>query len=167
MEINNDKISKVQTNPEFVDLGLSVLWCNYNLEAEKVTDTGIYLAFGEVVPKKTYSERTYICNGYKDAATCEGVGRIPTKQEWCELKTKCKWEFGMIGKTEGVFITGPNDNVIFIPNTGKMEKNKRIITKEVFCWSSDGMVLNYNNAGSHIMSESAYNGCTIRSVQNK
>lgn len=163
----DNKIEKVKANLTFVDLGLSVLWCNTNIEAEEPDECGVYLSFGEVEPKKTYSERTYVCGGYRDAAFCNGCGRIPTREEWIELKSKCVWEDGNIGKTNGVFVTGPNGNVIFLPKTGKMEKSKRLMPQEVYAWTSDGMVMNYNKSGVHIMSESAYNGCVIRSVTEK
>lgn len=160
-----NKIDIVKNNLDFVDLGLSVTWANMNLEAENVTDSGAYLAFGEIEPKKTYSERTYKLSGYKDAAICENMGRTPTKEEWHELKTKCQWENGCIGKVEGVFVTGPNGGVIFLPKVGKMEKSKKILTQEVFAWSSNGLVFNYNGHSGHIMSESSYNGCVIRPVR--
>lgn len=40
--------------------------------------------------------------------------QLPTKEQWEELKDKCKWEW----KGNGYNITGPNGNMIFLPAAG-------------------------------------------------
>ena len=51
---------------EYVDLGLSVKWATCNLGASSPEEIGDYYAWGEVVPKETYSWSTYKwCRGTK------------------------------------------------------------------------------------------------------
>lgn len=44
--------------------------------------------------------------------------RIPTDEEWTELRTKCKWLWTVQGGKYGYKVIGPNDNSIFIPAAG-------------------------------------------------
>ncbi|SKC38044.1 Putative binding domain-containing protein, N-terminal [Bacteroidales bacterium WCE2004] len=45
--------------PVMVDLGLSVKWANINLGAAKCSDAGDFFAWGEVEPKKEFTEENY------------------------------------------------------------------------------------------------------------
>ena len=47
-----------------------------------------------------------------------GAWRMPTYDEANELITKCKWEEGKFQGQYGFWVTGPNGNTIFIPDTG-------------------------------------------------
>lgn len=44
--------------------------------------------------------------------------RMPTYEQVKELKDKCTWEIITIGEVTGYEVTGPNGNVIFLPETG-------------------------------------------------
>ncbi len=44
---------------EFVDLGLSVKWATCNVGADAPEDSGDYYAWGEILPKKEYTETNY------------------------------------------------------------------------------------------------------------
>lgn len=60
-----------------------------------------------------------------DAATMtHGQGaRIPTRDEWNELRFKCRKELVSQNGVQGVRLTGSNGNTIFIPNTGGEAEN--------------------------------------------
>lgn len=107
--------------PVAVDLGLSVKWATFNLGAGKPEECGDYFAWGETEPKTDYSWTTYKFelgsgnNGpfskyvdnssygtvdYKtvldlddDAAHAiwGGAWRMPTDDEWTELRENCTW----------------------------------------------------------------------------
>ena len=47
-----------------------------------------------------------------------GNWRIPTKEEWEELKENCVWEWKTEGGHKGYRVTGKNGNSIFLPATG-------------------------------------------------
>ena len=129
-----------------VDLGLSVKWADMNVGASKPEDYGDYFAWGETKPKTTYNWSTYKwCEGSDDTMTkyCTnssrgtvddktvlelsddaaranwgGSWRMPTYAELNELKTKCTFTWTTQNGVEGVLVTGPNGNRIFLPATG-------------------------------------------------
>lgn len=51
--------SSIYGDYEFVDLGLSVKWATCNLGAKNKNEHGSYFAWGEVAPKKSYSNLNY------------------------------------------------------------------------------------------------------------
>lgn len=131
---------------EFVDLGLSVKWATCNIGASKSDDYGDYFAWGETQTKSIYDWRgykwcknnytniiKYNCNcsygmlDYRkqleisdDAANVilGGKWRIPTYEEFLELKEKCTWRWITQNGVNGYKIIGPNKNSIFLPAAG-------------------------------------------------
>ena len=98
-----------QTATSFVDLGLpsGTKWKAQNEQNEK---QGFY----------TYDE-----------ALSHFANRLPTKDQWKELKTECQWSWtGSAYK-----VTGPNGNSIVLPAAGYR--------------SCDGSVYNVNSYGSY------------------
>lgn len=115
-----------------VDLGTSVLWAPYNLGASTPDGYGSYFAWGEVAEKDDYTEFNYqtfavfALDARTDAAACNlgGPWRMPTYEEFDELRTKCtvrSWQqyngvYGLkifgVGEGEG--------NWIFLPAAGKI-----------------------------------------------
>ena len=58
------------TEPQAVDLGLSVKWASFNVGALAPEEYGDYFAWGETEPKDNYSWSTYKwCNGEQDKLT--------------------------------------------------------------------------------------------------
>ena len=130
----------VPFTPEYVDLGLSVLWATTNVGARYPEGYGDYFAWGETEPKEAYSWDTYKwCNSADtsitkynnadgmttllpedDAATVNwgGKWRTPTKEELAELRLSCTWEWTTLNGINGHQVTGPNGNSIFIPAGG-------------------------------------------------
>ena len=108
---------------DWVDLGLpsGTKWATCNVGANKPEDDGNYYAWGETRTKSSYTENNYTYSSSPttlpssaDAATVNwGVGwRMPTKDEFKELKDKCTWKWV---SDVGYKIIGPNDNSIFLP----------------------------------------------------
>lgn len=108
---------------DWVDLGLpsGTKWATCNVGANKPEDDGNYYAWGETRTKSSYTENNYTYSSNPttlpssaDAATVNwGVGwRMPTKDEFKELKDKCTWKWV---SDVGYKIIGPNDNSIFLP----------------------------------------------------
>lgn len=62
-----------------------------------------------------------------------GRWRLPSESEFGELRSKCMWEWTIIGGTSGFKVIGPNGNSIFLPANGAKDKS---IPFGVF-WSSD------------------------------
>lgn len=119
-----------------VDMGLSVKWASYNLGASKPEEAGDFYAWGETVPKQSYTEYTYLLNGKytsadglttlapaDDAATVNwGEGfRMPTCDEKHELLRNTDRYYLSYHGVEGVlFVSQVNGNKIFFPYTGGM-----------------------------------------------
>lgn len=117
---------------EWVELGLSVKWAACNVGASRPSDYGWYLAWGATAedPDKKYNEVT--CKTWKkklgdisgdtiyDAARAiwGSTWRLPTRAECEELVTKCKWEWTTVEGQQGMKVTGPNGNSIFLPPGG-------------------------------------------------
>ena len=122
-----------------VDLGLSsgTRWRNMNVGASRVEEFGDYYAWGETETKNTYNSATYdplhngtgsydnldtnISGTQYDAArrNLGGYWRMPTKAEFEELRSNCKWQWVTInGQTGYRLISKINGNSIFLPAAG-------------------------------------------------
>lgn len=133
-------VATAGTQPEAVDLGLSVEWADRNLGADSPTATGDYYAFGETSVKDVYDWSTYIhCDGmlgtchdlgsdniagsaYDPAALRLGNGwRLPTAAECEELLDACTFKMTTFGDTCTLVLTAPkNGNSIILPLAGYM-----------------------------------------------
>lgn len=114
----------------YVDLGLSCLWADRNIGANSAEESGEYFAWGETSTKETYDQEnnttfgqtieTFSGNPAYDAATAKwGDGwRMPTEDECIELIDKCQWEWTTYNGIQGMRVTGPNGNSIFLPASG-------------------------------------------------
>lgn len=131
-----------------VDLGLSVKWAGYNIDASSPEEYGGFYAWGETEEKDRYDIKTYkwckgsnrtltkYCfdeNGFEgfqdgkrrldpedDVAHVKWGGnwRIPTEKEWKELISKCTWFYMDYNGKGGFRITGPSGKSIFLPSSG-------------------------------------------------
>ncbi|MCD7721398.1 MAG: hypothetical protein LUI09_04120 [Prevotellaceae bacterium] len=114
----------------YVDLGLSVKWATCNVGASSPSDYGDYYAWGETKPKSEYTEENYLLRGKSvgkiagdvryDAASANwgGTWRLPTSKEVEELINKCKAVWTTRNGHNGLEVTGPNGNSIFLPAAG-------------------------------------------------
>ncbi len=148
-----------------VDLGLSVKWANINIGANAPEESGDYFAWGETEPKDYYDWETYKwCNGSKNTMTkyCTtsldgtvddkttldleddaahanwgGTWRMPTHDEFTELRTKCSWEWTTRNGVNGQKVTGPNGNSIFLPAAGfRYDNSFNLAGSTGYYWSS-------------------------------
>lgn len=113
------------TDEEAVDLGLSVKWGNKNLGASTYTNLGNSYEDYDYDYLYNNSPELFEWNGaelnlgktkYDYAYTDLGENwRLPTTEEWMELRNNCKWEADIIDNTPGFRVKGPNGNSIFIP----------------------------------------------------
>ena len=118
---------------KYVDLGLSVKWATCNVGARKPSCNGDYYAWGETTSSTNYSrDNCYFYekeandiagNNSFDAAQSNwgGTWRMPTRNEWNELKENCRWVFSEHEGTYGFWVIGKNGNRIFLPAAGKYE----------------------------------------------
>ena len=127
IEISTHK--KNQDKVQLIDLGLpsGTLWADRNIGADSPEDYGNYFRFGETTPF-TEDSQPYKYNNIKgdiagtdkDAATVI-LGeqfRMPTIIQIKELVKECSHEWTEVGGVNGVMVTGPNGNSIFLPAAG-------------------------------------------------
>ena len=153
--------------PEYVDLGLSVKWATFNIGAISPEDYGDYFAWGETEPKETYSWANYkwgtssnlikynttdgktILDLEDDAAYVNwgGAWRMPTDEEFTELREKCTWTWTTQDGVKGYKITGPSGNSIFIPAAGFHYENGFNYGENGDYWSAEA---GFPNNGIHL-----------------
>ncbi|MCD7710390.1 MAG: DUF1566 domain-containing protein [Porphyromonadaceae bacterium] len=115
---------------DYVDLGLSVMWATCNVGADSPSDYGDYYAWGETETKEEYTENNSVTyekemgditgdSNYDVARTNWGDSwRMPTEGEIDELVNECQWEWTTMNDHNGIKVTGPNGNSIFLPAAG-------------------------------------------------
>ncbi len=164
------RVTVVRIPTDAVDMGLSVYWSPCNLGTSKPESAGAYFAWGEISSKESYSWSTYaLCDGtdrslkaynvssgygvvdnvmrleLKDDAARSIMGgrwRIPTKEEWDELRNDCTWTLGTMNKVQGYYITskkeGYTDKTIFLPFAGYMSGSEvKFNTGHGYYWMAD------------------------------
>ena len=133
---------------EAVDLGLSVAWSSTNLGADAIYSLGERYKWGMTIPSRYVGTdwvthplydpdgggyprvgSTIAGNASYDPCTAWGEGwQMPTTEQWEELIEKCTFEFVRAiprpdprsGETEGIKVTGPNGNHIYLPTQGSL-----------------------------------------------
>ena len=128
--------SSVEDSTGYTDLGLQsgTKWKNFNA-------TGFY----------TYDE-----------AVSQFGYRLPTKQQWEELKAECQWSWN----GSGYKITGPNGNSIVLPASGirYCDGSVKYVGSFGYYWSStpgdsgDAWYLYFGSGGVYMNYGSRYNG---------
>ena len=197
------------TQGEAIDLGLSVKWASHNIGASKPEEagglygwgdpTGTHLEHGSNSSQPYYTDdRDLLQTIYgglnapdnitktsRDIAHVKwgGEWRMPTKTEWEELMTKCKWEYISLSdqKIFGAKVTGPNGNSIFLPATGIRESGPNIVvqTDQQFYWTSNRYIntddepdywahIAFCSRWQPILSSACrFMGCGVRPVMDK
>ena len=136
--------SSAEVSLGYTDLGLpsGTKWKNFNA-------TGFY----------TYDE-----------AVSQFGNRLPTKQQWEELKAECQWSWN----GSGYKVTGPNGNSIVLPASGYRYCDGSVDGVGSFCgyWSStplgsdNAWYLGFNSGGVNVSINSRCGGRSIRLVQD-
>ena len=149
---------------DYVDLGLSVMWATSNVGATTPQQPGDLVAWGETTTKDVFDWSTYrwynladtmitkYCvssrYGYVDnivvldsiddiAAHMGGAWRMPTDEQWDELRTRCKWYWSYQNGINGYKVVADNGNSIFLPAAGyRTDTTTLDIDKEGHYWSS-------------------------------
>ena len=145
----------------------SYKWCNGT--AKSLIKYNLYDEYGKV-------DNLRFLKPSDDAARVHlgGKWRIPTLAEWRELFEKCTWEEATEGAVNGLKITGPNGNSIFLPLPGYRYKTTQT-DRDVngLYWTSETIAPSYatiisvdcSNRITHSISSShRFWGISIRPV---
>ena len=173
-----------------VDLGLSVKWAWCNVGASLPEEYGHYFAWGELTQKYSFDRSNYALynsdqNSYVDvgkniSGTAYDVARyrlgddwrLPTEEEVQELKDKCKWEKSSLNGVDGMFVTGPNGNRIFLPNANNgywsgtyASESYGYKYSRALTWSYSLPWLNGESANVKVKEATCYSGLAVRPVK--
>lgn len=170
---------------EYVDLGLSVKWATCNVGADSPDDYGDYFAWGETKPKSTYNWSTYKwCRGTAatltkyctdryngtvdnkkqldlsdDAAHVNwgGSWRMPTHDEFTELKEMCSWTWTTQNGVKGYKVTSKtNGNSIFLPAAGNRYDSSLSDAGSRGCYWSSSLITDYPYCARYVYFGSSY-----------
>ena len=187
---NNDDTSSSDKIADIVDLGLSVKWASWNVGADKPEAFGNLYAWGELSPKTDYSISTYkfysdnytkygnIDNKYyldaeDDVAKQKWGGnwRMPTYNEFQELKEKCTFTETEINGIPVTKVVGPNGNYIYFPYPGNYTDNTLYFENYVGSyWSSNlesdsyAKDIDFTSGMPSLNGDSRYHGQAVRPV---
>ena len=137
-----------------VDLGLSVKWTICNVGAKSPEGYGDFYTY--------------------DKARQKFAGKLPTKEQWEQLKNKCTWKWTTLNGVNGYKVTGPNGNSIFLPAAGVRLRSGNVVDYVgAFCryWSStprdsdDAWYLFFGSGGVGMDNFGCWNGLSVRLVQ--
>ncbi len=187
---------------EAVDLGLpsGLLWATCNVGAYAPQAYGNYYAWGETNAKTTYSWDTYThgtssdnltkYTGSDDLTTLEADDdaaaqnwgdnwRMPTDNDWKELKNNCEWtwtsNYNNTGIAGRIVTSKTNSNSIFLPAAGYRDDDKSENVGSVGdYWSSSLYTGNsgrawyayFNSSRVDQNGTSRYYGHSVRPVQD-
>ena len=200
---NGFSVRAVCPNPKqvAVDLGLSVKWATMNVGANAPEESGDYFAWGETEPRHYYYWSNYKwCDGSyntltkyctdseygtvdnkttldseDDAAHANwgGSWRMPTFNEIKELESKCSWEWTVQNGVNGMTVTGPNGNSIFLPAAGyHWDSNLGYVDRYGYYWSSTlhqdyvdaAFSLNFDSGGAEWSAHTRCHALFVRAV---
>lgn len=177
-------------------------WASMNVGASTPEGYGGFFAWGETSEKQYYSNEpenykfclsvyevtkyaTNACDCDKvdnltvlescdDAASINwgGSWRMPLKEEYDELISKCTWKNVTRGTVKGAEATGPNGNTIFFPFAGNKSDKHYQDDVEGWYWTSSldtaynyaALVFNLNDYYREVNSMSRFIGFTVRAV---
>ena len=171
---------------EYVDLGLpsGLKWATCNVGASQPHGYGNYYAWGETTTKASYTEGNSLTYGrdlgdisgnvnYDAARANWGSNwRMPTKAEMEELRDNCTWTWITQGNVNGMRVTGPNGNSIFLPAAGyRFGSEVYTVQFRGDFWSATddnslrALGLFFGSSGEDVSGSGRYDGQSVRLVQ--
>ncbi len=133
---------------------VSYQWCNGS--SNTLTKYNTNSEYGPVVDNKI------ILDIEDDAARANwgGSWRMPTYQDWTELREKCTWTWTTQNGVNGRLVTGPNGKHIFLPAAGYRDAGGPYLEGSYGrCWSSSLDTDNPSDAwGVDFLSDGVFRG---------
>lgn len=138
--IRMEESSEIPSLDDAVDLGLSVRWAPWNVGATALQGCGGLYGWADPTGEKLSTEfgdypsdtpPADICGTEYDIARMQWGEdwRMPTVEETRELVENCVWEWTEYEGVNGMRVTGPNGNSIFLPaaasRTGETVSNQQ------------------------------------------
>lgn len=172
-----------ETQPKSIYYWNTYAYCQPNEYEDYLDSTDYQHRLTKYCPNPSYGY-----NGYSDtlptllpeddAATVNwGDGaRTPTKMEWYELKNYCTFTWSNEQGRNGITVTGPNGNSIFLPSAGWTEINEIVhrqkgcgyLTSTIFENNPSQYYKYFNNnsfASMYAIPDYRYTGMPVRAVR--
>jgi len=186
---------------DWVDLGLpsGTKWATCNIGASTPTGYGSYFAWGETTTKSSFTDENYtyrkVVNGYVSHSSCQDIGanisgtkydaarsiwgstwRMPTRDEYKELISKCEIVWTTQSGVKGIKVTGTNGNSIFMPATGvKINSSTQYSGTDGNYWTGtefsstdhfSAITFSFSDNGQETCANDKCMGITIRPITN-
>ena len=183
---NDDSVLSA-SEPDAIDLGLSVKWASFNLGANSNSEVGYLVGWGDNTGKNRSSNLKYfpvlnptgnIINTNYDLAN-QLLGkewRLPSQSEIQELIDNCNWTWETVNDVSGYRVSAKDGSgSIFIPITGKRKEEIVSDNSQGYYWSGMLDVEHLTNAialelpsnlpnSVQTISLERFIGCAIRPV---
>lgn len=146
-----------------IDLGLpsGTKWASWNIGASAPEGFGNYYAWGETETKDSFLVSNYdsydlntgfvyigrdIAGTNHDVAYVKwgGSWRMPSHDQQKELSDKCSWTWVAQNGVNGMLVTGPNGNSIFLPAAGHQDGDDPSLVGELGSFWSSSIYPLYN-----------------------
>ena len=124
---NIQSFTTTEQSMEYVDMGLSVLWAKCNIGAEKESETGIQMGYGDqsfyntsinnddYTPWDIAGSEDDTIYGLSIDGDAKSKSKMPTIEQIEELIAKTTQEQTTVDGVEGIRFTAKNGNSIFLP----------------------------------------------------
>ena len=153
--------NNTENGHQYVDLGLSVKWATCNVGTTKPEGYGDYFAWGETRSKSYYNGSSYAYYDNPttlplsaDAARANwgGQWRMPTIDEFEELRNNCTWKWTTQNGVNGYKVTSnSNGNYIFLPAAGYRDLGSLYGAGDYgYYWSSSAYGPNYSTTALYL-----------------
>jgi hypothetical protein len=179
-EVSSFKTSSF--TPEYVDLGLSVLWATTNLGAESPAEVGSLVGYGQLDVLKyatdidEYTVNSDIFGGSNDIVAANELGRMPIADEIKELIQCTTHAWTTVDGVQGIRFTAKNGKSIFLPaagsRTGQQVSNEGTVGNY---WlgqidgsnNSFGRTLQFTSASAGLETLGRYVAASVRPVKKQ
>lgn len=179
-EIRSFQTKEIEiTEEDIVDLGLEVKWTSHNWKNKNGSEYITWPDYAEYSSIKP-EINNLSGSGYDIVTKTNGNNwRIPDKKDWDELIKSCKCEWVTYRGENGIKLTGPNGNSIFLPAMGYLTNiHDTEITNESYSgyyWCGSGgngesyKYIGYFRSGKFTLDITSpfKSCCTIRPVIDK
>lgn len=134
---------------EYVDLGLSIMWATHNIGAEKESEAGSLIGYGDPTGMKISTKlddypSSNIAGTIQDIvfnldidANSPMKSKMPTLAEISELIEKTTQEWTTVDGVEGMRFTASNGNSIFLPGAGYRDGENIVADGAGYYWSGE------------------------------
>ena len=139
-----------------------------NVKFSKYITSGLYGPIDNKIVLDPEDDAAYVNWG--------GTWRMPTDEEWTELRTECTWTWTTQNGVNGRLVTGPNGNSIFLPAAGQRYDTRLGYIGSFSGYWSSSLSTDYSDYAGYVYFRSdivyrddffRYDGRSVRAVSDE